>query len=642
MIEMMNIHLVGRIDVPLHHLEHLQHSHPPPACSCMTIVYDQSSFWGVVFARAGSVFPKVLPRALLYLGPAILAITLGELYPKAMTGGQSEIMLPFQMLVAVMTMFRLNDAIGKYNEANSKMLELHSSSRKLLTRLSCYLPRTVENDTTLERIRRYIVLAAVLIKKHVRVENDFHMELACGLLTKAEHTELTCTMATIANQPGGNGKANPFPSRNRPAWAFTKIQEEIADLFRAGSILSPPHCNGTEQIVEQMSDNMEQVELIALTVVPLPYTQLTRWVGLMFLLLLPFDLASGCGVLTEELRHENVHAARAVIICFTGAVSLIANMIYFGIDQVSTELEEPFGVDANDIDIEDMIRRIDKHLAAQLSLRFKRPVSNFDLYSKAHLRYKPTDKWEMTSMLKGNHTMQSLIHIIGGSTTAADAPQTSIVEKRHEVRDEVAGLTVGKRVYWKKALRAAGQAQLARPSTIEKVSASACTHTSIEQARTYAMRVDARMKEDEASKGCGPLLQAASSAKDAIKSVVQVPTLGCRPLRVRADEGTGDGCRPLHVRADEGTGDAGTTTDSSTVVPATEILVTAHPVETRVTDAQVGATASAELPAATVPSSPVLAVAAAPVQELRSKPSSPEPALTSKGREGGPWKITQL
>ena len=46
-------------------------------------------------------------------------------------------------------------------------------------------------------------------------------------------------------------------------------------------------------------------------------------------------------------------------------LSFFANMVYFLIDMTASQMEEPFGSDDNDVPIEKMIRRIDKHTAAQ-------------------------------------------------------------------------------------------------------------------------------------------------------------------------------------------------------------------------------------------------------------------------------------
>ena len=46
-------------------------------------------------------------------------------------------------------------------------------------------------------------------------------------------------------------------------------------------------------------------------------------------------------------------------------LSFFANMVYFLIDMTAAQMEEPFGSDDNDVPIEKMIRRIDKHTAAQ-------------------------------------------------------------------------------------------------------------------------------------------------------------------------------------------------------------------------------------------------------------------------------------
>ena len=50
-------------------------------------------------------------------------------------------------------------------------------------------------------------------------------------------------------------------------------------------------------------------------------------------------------------------------------------MVFLAIDEVATQLEAPFGRDGNAIDFERMLRRIDKHTAAQLSLRLRRTVA---------------------------------------------------------------------------------------------------------------------------------------------------------------------------------------------------------------------------------------------------------------------------
>lgn len=131
------------------------------------IAYDATNFWGVVFARLGSSFPAVIPRTIFFLFPAVSALILYELYPKAMAAGKADLELPFQMLVAIMTTFRLVDAFRKFETAASTMLQLHSESRKILNRLCAGTPDTEEVYVALEKIRRLMVLSAVLIKKHV-------------------------------------------------------------------------------------------------------------------------------------------------------------------------------------------------------------------------------------------------------------------------------------------------------------------------------------------------------------------------------------------------------------------------------------------------------------------------------------------
>ena len=76
----------------------------------------------------------------------------------------------------------------------------------------------------------------------------------------------------------------------------------------------------------------------------------------------------------------------------TAVLAFVTNLVYFAIDEVANQLETPFGRDENDIDFERMLRRIDKHTAAQLALRLGRPVPHFDLYPETQATWaEPVD-----------------------------------------------------------------------------------------------------------------------------------------------------------------------------------------------------------------------------------------------------------
>ena len=91
---------------------------------------------------------------------------------------------------------------------------------------------------------------------------------------------------------GGSGQQSLYPPRNRPSLALHFLRDEIASLFRKGHLLSPPHAAGVDAAVDHLSSVFERVELIGLTIVPLPYAQLARWICLAFLVGIPLNTMS--------------------------------------------------------------------------------------------------------------------------------------------------------------------------------------------------------------------------------------------------------------------------------------------------------------------------------------------------------------
>jgi len=349
----------------------------------MVIAYDHSNFWGVVFTRVGSSFPRVFPRSVLLLCiTSAILVPVGHTQPAALFTMRG-IAAPYRTLVAFVIGFRLNSAYGRFQQANDAVLDLHADARKLMERLITYAVEGSDVDDALEKIRRYLVLTCVLMKKHVRVENDFTAELKCGLLQHEEHTRLTKEVASAATRPGGDGKSDRFPSRNRTAFSMQLLRREIHSLLLSKKLTaSPPQGNSVDGLLDHLSDIFERVELIGLNVAPLPYTQVSSCVCVIFLMSLGFDMygAHYEASAVDNYRKNDYWAAHLQIDFVVAIICFTANMLFFAINDVATQLESPFGRGRNAVEFEKMLRRIDKHTAAQLSLRLGNAVAHFDLY----------------------------------------------------------------------------------------------------------------------------------------------------------------------------------------------------------------------------------------------------------------------
>jgi len=168
-------------------------------------------------------------------------------------------------------------------------------------------------------------------------------------------------VVTIAEGPSGDGKTDTYPTRGRPTFAFQEASL-INHMLMNGKHFTCPHTYwGIETAITAMSNILEDSEHLATTRLPLPYAQVTRLLTLGFLLVVPFAYTTSLGW--------------AII-----PLSLVANLVYFLIDECSGQMETPFETKPNDVELEKTLRRIDKLTAAQVSQFLGRPVSNFNLF----------------------------------------------------------------------------------------------------------------------------------------------------------------------------------------------------------------------------------------------------------------------
>ena len=105
------------------------------------------------------------------------------------------------------------------------------------------------------------------------------------------------------------------------------------------------------------------------TLMPIPYAQVSNFVILVYLFLLPFSIVGNLEYMTLPL-------------CF------MANLTYLTIAYCAAEMELPFGNDPVDVDVRKLVRRIDKHTASLTALWLGKACPNFDLNPDASQLWK--------------------------------------------------------------------------------------------------------------------------------------------------------------------------------------------------------------------------------------------------------------
>jgi len=127
--------------------------------------------------------------------------------------------------------------------------------------------------------------------------------------------------------------------RNIPDGLLAQLASELALPLREGRL--DPYLYGQfEARLHGMSSVQAACERIAGTPLPFAYTLLLHRCAWLFCVLLPFGLAGALGWATP-------------------VVSMLLAYAFFGLDQLGEEMEEPFGLEPNDLPLDAMVRTIE-------------------------------------------------------------------------------------------------------------------------------------------------------------------------------------------------------------------------------------------------------------------------------------------
>ena len=288
----------------------ISHSQPSSSQSsvhpaAMVIAYVPTSFWATVLADRVSVAVP-MPTTFLLVCIAVAAAALNVYFPVSMAVFDAT---PFYentgVLISLLIAFRLNFAYIKWETGVRRVLELHANGRILVSKL-CACTRRVgvdgtpclETDGLLERFRRHVTLACVLMVKHVT--DDKSLDDVSKMLLhdderkafakrrrarSATRSSTSSRRASGRRSPSTGSTARSPSSTARASSSATSTcapaprpglgaPAQFGAALRRPAAPSPRYVN-LETVLTEMSNTYEQIEF-CLTVVPLPYRQFTR------------------------------------------------------------------------------------------------------------------------------------------------------------------------------------------------------------------------------------------------------------------------------------------------------------------------------------------------------------------------------
>jgi ion channel-forming bestrophin family protein len=301
------------------------------------IIRPRPTFLQLFFIMRGSVVPRIAPQILGFVAYAIVVVLLVRQFDLEFGGPYG--LVPFTLLGVTLSIylgFRNNAAYDRWWEARKLWGQLVFDIRNLARAGTALIPPNTSQTRPLlmEALAFCHFLRGQL--RNVDVSKETKGFLAEGYAPIDVHT-------------------------NKADAVLRSMGKRIGTLKSAGVIEAMDYRILDERI-STLAALQAGCERIANTPLPFAYTLLLHRSAYIFCLLLPFGLAASLGWLTP---------------LFTAVIAYS----FFGLDALSEELEDPFGVEANDLPLDRMCRICEISVFEALGEPAPEPMKAVDYFS---------------------------------------------------------------------------------------------------------------------------------------------------------------------------------------------------------------------------------------------------------------------
>ncbi|MDY7546816.1 bestrophin family protein [Glaciimonas sp. CA11.2] len=296
------------------------------------IIRDRPSGFRLFLLLRGSVMPRILPSLIVNtLVATAVTLTHGDLFDLKITLTT----IPFTLIglpIAIFLGFRNNAAYDRFWEGRKLWGELvhrsRSFSRQCQSLISYSEPAVASlglADTRVRMIYRAIAFAHAL-RHHLR-DCNVDTELK-SLLLESEWQQID-------------------KSSNKPDFLMMRMGLDLQRCIKEGRI-EPCLAGQIDASLSSMTAAAASCERIKSTPIPFSYTLLLHRTAYIYCFLLPFGLVDSIGFMTPFV---------VAIVAYT----------FFGLDALGDEIEEPFGMESNDLPLDAICRTIEINLRESLA-----------------------------------------------------------------------------------------------------------------------------------------------------------------------------------------------------------------------------------------------------------------------------------
>lgn len=294
------------------------------------IVRPRPNWFRMLLVIRGSVLPAILPQLLLTMAFAA-AVTVW--HGRLLVWKVSLTFVPFSLIgltLAIFLGFRNNTSYARYWEARVLWGMVLNDTRSLARQALTLVDNTTQTTVFVHRL-----IAFVHALRHQLRGTPADADLA-HWLSEEERARLAGACF-------------------KPAAILLMLGEWLRDRRQEG-VLSPPLAQAMEVPMGRLCDALGGCERIASTPIPFTYAVIIHRTVYFYCLLLPFGLVDSIGAMTP------------VVVTFIAYT-------FFALEALSSEIEEPFGTEPNDLALTAMSHSIEASLLEMLGARNLTPAT---------------------------------------------------------------------------------------------------------------------------------------------------------------------------------------------------------------------------------------------------------------------------
>jgi putative membrane protein len=315
------------------------------------IVEPKLGYLRLVFRLRGSVLPRIWRRIAVTTAIALVLTLVARSHPELQLDLTPT---PFTLIglpLGIFLGFRNNTSYDRFWEARKLWGGLVNTSRTLTRQLQLFVhvphlsPRARDDDADeLKRIRVYqvdlvhrVIAFAHALRAHLRGEDP--IASVAPILPPEQVDELR-------------------GERNVPSALLSRLSDRLQTAWRR-SWIEPIHVMHVETALTELTNIQGGCERIRNTPIPFSYTLLIHRVVAFYNVLLPFGL------------HRTVGLATPIVVAFV-------SYCFFGLDAIGEEIEDPFGLEANDLPLLAISTNIEADLRQRLGEPLPAPIVPVD------------------------------------------------------------------------------------------------------------------------------------------------------------------------------------------------------------------------------------------------------------------------